>query len=694
MQPLSTYTPKSAAAKWLEKRLPVLSFMYNSFVSYPTPRNLNYGWVFGAILSVVLILQIITGVVLVMHYIPDASSAFVSVEQIMRDVRYGWLLRYLHANGASMFFFAMYIHIFRGLYYGSYKEPREVLWVIGVLLFVMVMATAFMGYVLPWGQMSFWGATVITSLFSAIPVVGESIVTWLWGAYSVSSPTLNHFFSLHYLLPFLVLGVVGLHVWALHVVGQNNPTGVEIQDVKTETVPFTPYATLKDSVGLAIFFLIFAWFVFFTPNYLGHPDNYLPADPAVTPAHIVPEWYFLPFYAILRAVPSKLGGVIVFFGAVAILAAVPWLDTSKVKSARYRPLFRLAFWGFVAVFILLGYLGSQSPDGIFLLASRICTVLYFGFFLGVLPLLKFIEKTKPLPMSVASTLKKDKEKKGLSSSLLGSIFLAGVMLSSPHSLASGNLEKPPMLPWTFSGVFGQFDPAQLQRGFKVYREVCASCHSLKLLPFRALSQKGGPEFSESQVKTLAASYSVLGEPDEKGEVNDRPALPSDMIPPPYPNDNAARAANNGALPPDFSLIAKAKSYERGFPNFLFDIFTLYQEQGPDYISALLTGYANPPSGIDIAPGQYYNRFMPGNLIAMPPPLTDGQVSYPQGEDGKPIVPETVDQYAKDVSAFLVWAAEPHMEERKKLGVKVFLFLLVFALLVLRIKRKVWATVKA
>ena len=271
----STYIPKSALGRWFEARLPLGGLIHSSFIAYPVPKNINYWWTFGGILSFMLVAQIITGVVLGMHYTPHVDYAFASVEHIMRDVNYGWLMRYLHANGASMFFVAVYIHILRGMYYGSFKAPREVLWILGVIIFLLMMATAFMGYVLPWGQMSFWGATVITNFFSAIPLVGKSISIWLWGGYSVGNPTLNRFFSLHYLLPFMIAGVVVLHVWALHVAGQNNPAGVEVKSVDRDTVPFTPYATVKDAFGLSVFLLVFMWFVFYIPNYLGHADNYL-----------------------------------------------------------------------------------------------------------------------------------------------------------------------------------------------------------------------------------------------------------------------------------------------------------------------------------------------------------------------------------------------------------------------------------
>jgi ubiquinol-cytochrome c reductase cytochrome b/c1 subunit len=399
----SSYIPKSGIERWLDVRLPVVRMMHDQFVSFPTPKNLNYWWTFGGILMLCLITQIISGIVLVMHYTPHTSLAFASVEHIMRNVEYGWLIRYIHQNGASMFFIAVYIHIFRGMYYGSYKEPREVLWILGVIIFLLMMATAFMGYVLPWGQMSFWGATVITNLFSAIPIVGNTITSLLWGGFSVDNPTLNRLFSLHYLLPFMILGVVVLHVWALHVSGQNNPTGVEPKSSK-DMVPFTPYATVKDGFAMVCFITLFAYFVFFNPGYLGHPDNYIPADPLVTPAHIVPEWYLLPFYAILRAIPDKLGGVVAMVGAIVILFFLPWLDRSKVKSARYRPLFKQAFWVFAVVCVGLGYLGAMPAEGLYVTMAQVLTFYYFAHFLIILPLIGVFETPKPLPASISESV--------------------------------------------------------------------------------------------------------------------------------------------------------------------------------------------------------------------------------------------------------------------------------------------------
>ena len=391
---------KNPIIRWMDQRLPLFTLMHKEYAAYPTPRNFNYFWNFGALAMVVLMVMVVTGIFLSMHYTAHVDYAFDSVERIMRDVNYGWLMRYIHMNGASMFFIVVYIHIFRGLYYGSYKQPRELLWILGVIILFLMMATAFMGYVLPWGQMSFWGATVITNLFSAVPVFGDQIVMWLWGGFAVDNPTLNRFFSLHYLLPFVIIGVVFLHVAALHITGSNNPLGIDPKGPQ-DTLPFHPYYTIKDTFGLGVFLIFFALFVFFAPNYLGHPDNYIPANPLVTPAHIVPEWYFLPFYAILRAVPDKLLGVVLMFGSIAVLFILPWLDTSKVRSARFRPIYKIFFWVLVLDCILLGYLGAKPAEGIYVDLGRLGTVYYFAHFLILLPLLGKLERPLPLPQSIS-----------------------------------------------------------------------------------------------------------------------------------------------------------------------------------------------------------------------------------------------------------------------------------------------------
>ncbi len=682
----SDYQPSHPVLKWIERRLPILGLMHSSFVAYPTPRNLNYWWTFGAILSFMLGMQIVTGVILAMHYTPNADLAFRSVELIVRDVNYGWLLRNMHAAGASMFFFAVYVHMIRGIYYWSYKEPREVLWILGVIIYLLMMATGFMGYVLPWGQMSFWGATVITNLFSAIPYVGDSIVTLLWGGYSVGNPTLNRFFSLHYLLPFLIAGVVVLHVWALHVAGQNNPAGVEPKTEK-DTVPFTPYATIKDLFGVSVFLLLFSWFIFYMPNYLGDADNYIPANPGVTPAHIVPEWYYLPFYAILRSIPNKLAGVVAMFSAILVLVFLPWLDAAKTRSCKYRPLAKQFFWLFVVVCILLGYLGAQPPEGIYVIAGRVLTVCYFAYFLILMPLLSRIEKPRPLPNSIADdVLAKTGSKATPMVSTVVALMVAGALFAgSTQNARAADESTPPANKWSFAGPFGKFDRASLQRGLKVYKEVCSNCHALSYVAFRNLGEPGGPGYSEAQVKAFAAGYTIKDGPTDQGDMFDRPGRPADYFPSPFPNDAAARAANGGAAPPDLSLITKARSYERGFPWFIFDFFTQYQEQGPDYVAAILQGFEDePPAGVTIPEGSYYNKYFPGHAIKMPKPLSDGQVTFDDGS------PATVAQYAHDVTTFLMWAAEPHMEARKQLGLQVFIFLIIFAGLMYFTKKKVWA----
>ena len=397
--------------QYMDEKLPLPRLMYNAIgAGYPVPRNLNFFWNFGVLSGAALMIQIVTGIVLAMHYAANGLVAFDSVEHIMRDVNSGWLIRYAHMNGASMFFIVVYLHIFRGLYYGSYKPPREVVWLLGLVIYLLMMATGFMGYVLPWGQMSFWGAKVITGLFGAIPLVGEPIQTWLVGGFAPDNATLNRFFSLHYLLPFVILGVVILHVWALHIPGSSNPTGVSVKS-EQDTVPFHPYYTAKDGFGLGLFLIAFAVLTFLTPNLLGHPDNYIPANPLATPAHIVPEWYYWPFYAILRAftfdfffVPAKLLGVLAMFAAILLLFFLPWIDTSPVRSGNYRPLFRKFFVVLLVDIVILGYCGAAPAEEPNVLISQIAGAYYFAHFLIILPIISRIEKTLPLPNSITESV--------------------------------------------------------------------------------------------------------------------------------------------------------------------------------------------------------------------------------------------------------------------------------------------------
>jgi ubiquinol-cytochrome c reductase cytochrome b subunit len=423
--PHDHYEPKSNGEKWLYSRLPIVGLLYDTLM-LPTPRNLNWMWIWGIVLVFTLVLQIITGIVLVMHYVPHVDMAFASVEYIMRDVNGGHMIRYFHQNGASLFFVAVYAHIFRSLYYGSYKAPREVTWIIGMLMYLLMMGTAFMGYVLPWGQMSFHGTAVITGLFGAIPFIGEGVQTWLLGASAVGQPALNRFFSLHYLMPFILLGLTIVHIWAFHTTGNNNPTGVEVrrtskEDAAKDTLPFWPYFVIKDLFALAIILAVFVAIVGFMPNYLGHPDNYIPANALATPAHIVPEWYFLPFYAILRAftadvwvvqivqflsfgiIDAKFFGVLAMFGAIAVMALAPWLDTSSVRSGKYRPMFKWWFWLLVVDFFVLMWVGARPAESPYDMISLVASTYWFAYFLVILPVLGVIEK----PLTPPATIEED-----------------------------------------------------------------------------------------------------------------------------------------------------------------------------------------------------------------------------------------------------------------------------------------------
>ena len=406
------YEPKSEFGRWIDERLPLPRLAYNAVGGgYPVPRNLNYGWNFGVLSGVFLVIQIVTGIVLAMWYYSSVDGAFNSVEHIMRDVNSGWMMRYAHANGASFFFIVVYIHIFRGLYYGSYKAPREMVWLLGLVIYLLMMATAFLGYVLPWGQMSYWGAQVITGFFSAIPLVGEPIRVWLLGGYAPDQAALTRFFSLHYLLPFVIAGVVILHIWALHIPGSSNPTGVEVKSEK-DTLPFHPFYTAKDGWFAAAFLTIYAAVVFFAPNALGHPDNYIPANPLATPAHIVPEWYFWPFYAILRAftvdflwiIPAKLWGVLAMFASILLLFFLPWLDKSPVRSAAYRPIFKRINWLLWIDVIILGYCGAMPAEQPYVAISQIASAYYFAHFLIILPLVSKLETPLPLPNSISESV--------------------------------------------------------------------------------------------------------------------------------------------------------------------------------------------------------------------------------------------------------------------------------------------------
>jgi len=420
--PHDRYEPRSGFGKWLHSRLPIAGLLDDTLM-IRTPRNLDWMWIWGVVRVFCLVLQIATGVVLAMHYIPHVDMAFASIEGIMRNVNGGAMIRYIHMNGASLFFLAVYAHIFRGLYYGSYKAPREITWIIGMVIYLLMMGTAFMGYVLPWGQMSLHGTAVITGLFGAIPGVGDAIQEWLLGASAVGQPALNRFFSLHYLLPFMIAGLAVVHVWAFHSTGNNNPAGVEVRrgskdEARKDTVPFWPYFVIKDLFALAVILTVFIAITGFMPNYLGHPDNYIEGNPLVTPSHIVPEWYFLPFYAILRAftadvwavqavsfltggiIDAKFFGVLAMFGSIAVMVLVPWLDTSTVRSGRYRPMFKWWFALLVVDFLVLMWVGARPAEFPYDWIALIASAYWFAYFLIILPLLGVIEKPVPRPATI------------------------------------------------------------------------------------------------------------------------------------------------------------------------------------------------------------------------------------------------------------------------------------------------------
>ena len=760
---MTSHAPKdkfdNKCVQWINDRLPIFSMMQNEYGKFPTPINFNYFWNFGAIAMAMLGIMIVTGIFLAMNYVPNGSMAFESVERMSRDVNYGWLLRYAHMNGASFFFIAVYIHIFRGLFYGSYKKPRELVWIFGVVMMLLMMATAFMGYALPWSQMSGWGTTVITSLFGAIPLVGDGLVTWLWGGFTVGNPTLNRFYALHFLLPFVILGVVFVHVWALHVSGSNNPTGVEPKSEK-DTVPFHPYYTTKDSFGTVVFLIFYFGLVFFAPLLLAEPDHFRQFDPMQTPPHIVPEWYFLPFYAILRSftldiyipfthiiiLSAKLQGVIAMFGSILLLFFLPWLDSSPVRSARYRCIYKWCLMLLVVAFAALTYAGGQLPQGWPVVIGRICTFYYFLHFLVIVPVLGTWKLSKPsnepngvfevfffsrvarlfcwafywfvrclqwvfANPSVCGDLVKTLRKLDTSLPVPNSISedvaacmaackkvlipaaLALTFALSTQALAADKpaaaassvqaaaaqpaaapasaavqapaTDEEALLTWSWpeDGVFGSYDKAALQRGFQVYKEVCSACHAMKFVYYRNLEDLG---YSPEQVKSLAATYTISDGPGDDGNMFDRPGKPSDHFKSPYPNDQAARATNGGALPPDMSLLVKAR------------------EGGEDYIYAVLTGFGAAPADVTMMPGLNYNKAFAGRQIAMPPPLTDGRVTFADGS------PNDVASEARDVTQFLAWASEPHMEQRKQMGLKVILFMLAFAGIMLNAKRKVWS----
>jgi len=635
--------------QWFDDRLPIFSFINDHLgKGYLAPKNLNYMWNFGSLAGIALVIQILTGLFLAMYYKADVALAFDSVQYIMREVPMGWLIRNLHVVGASFFFIVVYAHIARALYYGSYKSPREVLWWFGIIIYLIMMGTAFLGYVLPYGKMSLAGAQVITNLLTVIPFVGDELLAWVMGGPSIDNAALGRFYVLHFLLPFLIVGLVVIHIWALHMHKSNNPEGIPITK-KEDTVPFHPYYTAKDAFGLGVYLFILCAFVFFAPEFFSHSINYVNADPLSTPDHIVPEWYFLPFYAILRAIPSKEIGVIAMLAAILILFILPWLDRSKVRSAKYRPIYRQLFWIFIVNALVLGWVGGKNPEGIYVLISRFATVIYFAFFL-VLPLVAKIEKTPVLPTDL-SHLKKHL--------WLFAVLLSGLGMAGTASAAGAvHVDKQD---WGFNKLNAEWDKDQLYRGYKVATQVCMACHGFKYVSHRTLVESGG--FTEAEAKILAAELDL--------QLND--VLLSGL-------DDESAQELYGKKVPDLSLMNKAR------------------DAGADYTYAITSGYVDEESAEGkkeiakyfpegVPEGAYYNRYYPGHAIAMPNPLTgDDLVEYHDK------TPATIEQMARDVTYFMQFTAEPERVNRHKMGFYVMLYLFIFVVLSYLTKKAVWRDV--
>ncbi len=694
--------------RWVDKRLPLFSMMRETLFDYPMPKRQTYWWNFGSLIGLMLFVMIATGLFLAVHYTPDANAAFDSVEHIMRDVNNGWLIRNAHKNGASILFILLYLHLFQTLYRCTYKSPREILWWLGVIALILLMATAFTGYVLPWGQMSLWAATVVTNIFTAIPFIGDGLVEILLGGFSADTPTLKRFFILHFLLPFIVFGVSIAHVWALRVIKRDKPAmgrylilhflfpftiivmgcravlnllsfksiGTR-ESEKNDTgpiVPFDPYFTVKGIACILTTLLALCILVFWYPDMLGHSTNYVQANHMLTPPQIMPEWYLMPLFAILRAAPDKVLGAIVIFGSVFILFALPWLDRSKNNAKRERPYYNLLFWIFVADCIFLGYLGSRPYDGIWVPLTEIATIYYFAHFLVLLPLVTHFETRLAQPREIISWVRrsrkrakaarrraKTKYKNKLSIiALISVVCSSSVALTDPGHAASSNDQTRA---WSWQGILGTYDKAQLRRGYQIYNQTCSACHSMRLLSFRHLSGAG---FDEAQIKTIASEFSYLAGPNEKAEMYYRPGLPQDSFPDPFTNDIEATLSNGGALPLDLSVFMKA------------------HENGADYVYTLLLGYETRPDNILLPVGRYYNPVFDGGVIAMPPPLFPGLILH---ADGTPASPE---QMAQDITAFLQWSADPHMEDRKAMGLKVIPVLCVLILLFIILKHRLWS----
>ncbi|MEP0203433.1 MAG: ubiquinol-cytochrome c reductase [Halioglobus sp.] len=668
---------------WVDARLPIVRAWDTHMGKYYAPKNFNLWYFFGVFSLLVLVNQLLTGIWLTMNYTPSAEEAFASVEYIMRDVDYGWLLRYMHSTGASAFFVVVYLHMFRAMIYGSYKKPRELIWIFGMLIFVVLMAEAFVGYVLPWGQMSYWGAQVIISLFGAIPVVGEDIVTWIRGDYLISGITLNRFFALHVVaLPIVLLALVVLHLLALHEVGSNNPDGVDIKKnkgpdgVPLDGIAFHPYYSVHDLQGIGVFLFIFCAVIFFMPEMGGfflEYANFEEANALKTPEHIAPVWYFTPFYSVLRAVPDKFWGFIAFAASVAIPFALPWLDRNPVKSWRYRGnLNKVMLVLFVASFLILGVLGVKAPTPERTFLAQVCSIFYFGFFL-LMPIWSSIDKTKPVPERVTMD-------GGIG--IMGSLAVLAVILALTilplKAVGAESAYNCGSMPCDEISV----DPANkasLQSGAAVYMNYCMGCHSLQYSRYNRVAQDLG-------IPEDLFQANLMFDPEEKIG-----ALMTNAM----DVDNAKKWF--GATPPDLTLVSRARqpewlyTYLRTFyvdPSRPYGVNNkVFKDVGMPHVLLELQGLQECAMGpVKAANGGVKRDPLTGEDI-----LEDPCGQFTLVEEGL-LSPDEFDTAMYDLVNFLAYSAEPYKQDRQRIGIYVLLFISLFFVLAWLLNREYWKDV--
>ncbi len=666
-------------AAWLDSRMPTLKREWNRHMAeYYAPKNFNFWYYFGVLAMVVLVIQLVTGVWLLMSYQGSAEQAFASVEYIMRDVELGWIIRYAHSTGASAFFIVVYMHMFRGLMYGSYKPPRELVWIFGMTIYVALMAEAFLGYVLPWGQMSYWGAQVIISLFGAIPVVGEDLVQWIRGDYLISGITLNRFMSLHVVaIPIILLALVVMHIIALHDVGSNNPDGVSIKKYKDakgnpiDGIPFFPYFVIHDLVPIVVFLFVFCVILFFMPEMGGfflEYANFEIANNLKTPEHIAPVWYFTPFYSMLRAVPDKLGGFIVMAAAIAILFVLPWLDRSPVRSIRYKGMFsRVAILMLAAVFIILGYLGVKAPTAARTVLTQICTILYFSYFIGIYFWTR-IESTKPEPDRITMD-------GGIGAwKTIGAILVVATMVILPikavgsEGKSCGTINCDPFEPQLNND-------ASLQRGAQLAVNYCMGCHSFKYSRWERVAD-------DLNIPHQMMLDNMIFSGQKIGELMDI-AMPSDKAKEWF-----------GATPPDLTLVARSRSpewvytYLRHFyadPSRPLGVNNkVYKDVGMPHALLDLQGLTECIPGSSLATNGGIKR----DLLTGEDVLDNPCGGYEIIKAGS-LSPEEYDAAVFDLVNFLTYVAEPMAEQRKHIGKMVLLFLLLLMVPVMLLNREYW-----